>query len=284
MPEVGHRRPTALGLLFGSMPEDQLTTDRGDLQRDRGIAGRGPALSGAWHATRAAARGHLPPRYAEWWHREFNARIDASLRPGMSILDVGAGCRPTVPRYRCPEGCRYVGLDFSRAELEKAPAGGYDDAIVADATEHINSLDGSFDLVLSYLVLEHVASLPEAFNNIRSYLVPGGKFLAYFSGTFSAFGLANRVLPSAVSAALLKSLLGRDHETVFPAFYDQCWASAIEGALRSWTTFEVRPMWFGAGYFGFLRPLQAAYIGYEEWARVRSHKNLAPYYLVEATR
>lgn len=242
------------------------------------------AFTTALRATRAAAQGELPSRYASWWHAQYNEHLQPSLRAGITILDVGAGRNPSIPPDRRPPDSRYIGLDLSQSELDQAPAGWYDDSVAADVTDHIAALEDSCDLAVSYFVLEHVADLPRAFDNIQSYLVPGGRMVTLFAGTFSPFGLANRLMPHAMSAFVLRTLLNRPTESVFPAHYDRCWATAIERCLTSWSTAEVLPLWYGAPYLAFSRPLQAVYIGYEEWARVADHRNLAPYYLVSATR
>jgi SAM-dependent methyltransferase len=235
-------------------------------------------------ASRAAIRGQLPGRYSQWWHQEYADQLQPGLRPGVTILDVGAGRNPSIPPDNRPQDCRYIGLDISRSELELSPEGWYDEYVAADVTDHVPALEGRCDLAVSYFVLEHVRSLPAAFDNIRSYLVPGGRLVVIFSGAWSVFGLANRVLPHAVSGFLLRTLLHRPTESVFPAHYNRCWASAIERCFTGWTAADVFPMWYGATYFAFARPLQAAYVGYEEWARVAGHRNLAPYYMVSAVR
>lgn len=244
----------------------------------------GSPFAVALQASRAALRGHLPSRYACWWHAEYQARLEPSLRPGITILDVGAGRNPSIPPNDRPQNSKYIGLDLSQSELEKAPTGWYDHSVAADVTEHVPALENTCDLAVSYFVLEHVADLSRAFDNIRSYLVPGGRLVTIFSGAFSFFGLANRIMPQAVSSLVLRKVLRRPVESVFPAHYDRCWANAIERSLSRWTVVEVYPLWYGAPYLQFSRTLQSIYVGYEEWARVSNHRNLAPYYMVSATR
>ncbi len=263
-------RPTKKGLIVADTRAPMHTTES--------------AVNVALRATRAAAHGELPGRYEAWWHALYNDHLEPSMRPDITILDVGAGRTPSIPPERRPPRSRYIGLDLSQSELDHAPEGWYDDSVAADVTEHMSILEGSCDLAVSYFVLEHVADLPRAFDNIHSYLVPGGRMVTIFAGTFSPFGLANRLMPHAVSSFILRSLLQRPTESVFPAHYDRCWATAIEKSLKSWSAAEVLPLWYGAPYLAFSRILQALYVGYEEWARVADHPNLAPYYLVSATR
>lgn len=232
---------------------------------------------------RRALAGELPERYVpEFWLRPFQARVDAELRPGQEILDVGSGRTPTVPPAGRPDGARYVGLDISAGELAAAPEGSYDEQIVGDVSEPNPSLAGRFDLVLSYQVFEHVKPLPAALDHVRSYLKPDGVMVAQLSGAFSMFGLLNRVVPEALAKKAMNRLLKRDPESVFPAHYDHCWHSALVRALRPWRSAEIVPLHTGAGYLAFARPLQALYLGYEELAVARDKRNLASYYIIVA--
>ncbi|MBA3777964.1 MAG: methyltransferase domain-containing protein [Chloroflexi bacterium] len=229
-----------------------------------------------------ALRGHMPERYSDYWREAFDARVREALVPGMRILDVGSGRKPTVARDQRPPGCVYVGLDLSAKELQAAPTGSYDEMVTGDISHRVPELEDRFDLVLSFQVFEHVKPLESAMENVRSYLRPGGRALLHLSGAFSVFGILNRLLPHGVGIFLLKHLVGRDPDTIFPAHYDRCWYRALKQLGGHWSYFEVLPRWRGASYFGFSRVVRAVYVTYEEWT-VRSRQvNLAPYYLVDA--
>jgi len=135
----------------------------------------------------------LPARYDGVWRAPFYERVDQLIRPGMSILDVGAGRSPTITRERRPAGVEYVGLDISASELATAGPDAYDETWVADVTQRVPALEDRFDLILSWQVLEHVKPLGAAFDNFHAYLCPRGRFVGHFSGTFSFFGLASRL-------------------------------------------------------------------------------------------
>lgn len=227
----------------------------------------------------------MPPRYeGNWWRGTFDALLEPSLVPGARILDAGSGREPVLPKARRPPGSRYVGLDLSAEELDAAPSGSYDDARVADLVEHQPDLEAQFDVIVSWQVLEHVKPLEAVFENLRTYLAPGGSLLTQFSGTFSPFGLANRVVPQRAAEVILRKAQDRSSESVFPAYYHHCWYSALERMRGSWSQWRVIPTYSGAGYFRFARPVLAAYLAYEEWVRTRRHYNLAPYYTVIAVR
>ena len=159
-----------------------------------------------------------------------------------------------------------------------------DETWVADTTKHVAELDGRFDLVISWQVLEHVKPIEDAFENFWLYLRPGGRFICQLSGTFSCFGLANRILPHSLTVMLLHRLVQRDPATVFPAHYHHCWHNALRRALHSWNQVEILPRYIGAQYLGAIPPIQWLYLRYEGWALCTQQKDLATHYIIDAGR
>jgi SAM-dependent methyltransferase len=226
----------------------------------------------------------LPSRYGTAWRDPFDAHVRLHLRPGVRVLDVGAGAEPVIPPHARPSGCTYTGLDINPGELEKAPRGSYDEAIVADVTEFSPGLEEQFDLVLSWQVLEHVPSLQDAIENCYRYLKPQGVLVALFSGRFAAFAIVNRLVPERIGEFAMVRLLGRDPETMFRAFYDRASYTALVPLLTKWNRWEVVPLYLGAGYFAFNKTLCKAYLGFENWAARTGRANLATYYVLAAER
>jgi SAM-dependent methyltransferase len=233
---------------------------------------------------KAALRGNMPARYAAPWRTPFLEVLASELGPALQILDVGSGAKPSLSPDMRPKGCEYVGLDLSMHELLRAPPGSYDRVIEADVTRPVAALEGQFDVALSFQVFEHVKPLSAAFANLHSVLKPGGRAIVQLSGTFSFHGIANRLVPHKLAVLLMERLLGRDSESVFPAYYDHCWSTAMVAMLRPWSNATITPLWLGANYFEFSRGLRAGYLAYEEWARRRGIDNLASHYLVIAER
>lgn len=227
----------------------------------------------------------LPARYDEVWDAPFRTAIEAALQPGIAILDLGSGRNPTIASDERPDGTTYVGLDLSAVELVAAPAGAYDEHAIADIATLQDQLVGRFDLIVSWQVLEHVRDLGAAMVCVRAYLKPGGTFVAMLSGSRSAFALINRVLPFHVAEPIVARVMGRSSSNpVFPAYYDRCYAAALDELLASWSRVRISSFFRGAGYFRFSRLLSRAYLAVEDRAARGGRDNLATHYLVVAMR
>jgi 2-polyprenyl-6-hydroxyphenyl methylase/3-demethylubiquinone-9 3-methyltransferase len=236
----------------------------------------------SWSADLAAA-GKLPPRYGELVRDRFDALAAPGLRDGATVLDLGSGRDPVYPVGTRPAGLRYLGLDVSAHELEVAPPGSYDEAIVTDAAVPVPALEGRCDLIVSWQVFEHLGDLPATVANLRGYLKPDGRLVAMLSGRFAAFALANAVLPARVGNAVASRVLGVPSEDVFPAHYHHCHSSALRRAFRAWGSVELEPLYRGAVYFRPVPPALAAYLRYENWAHRRRIETLATHYLICAS-
>lgn len=203
------------------------------------------------------------------------------LRPGMRILDVGAGRDPTIPLGARPAGVRYLGLDEEAAELELA-ADAYDEIIVGDITRHDPSLDERFDLIVSWQVFEHVRSPAAAYANIHRYLAPGGWYGGRLTGRHALFAVLNRLLPHRLTRHLLTRLVGRKPDSVFRAFYHDATLGRLRDIFGRWAHHEIWPDYDGREYFRFSWPTRVAY---EQYLRLtRSHPALASYYTVLARK
>ena len=218
----------------------------------------------------------LPDRYHRNWRQPFDDAINQRLEPGCSVLDIGSGRHPAIAQGDRPESVRYVGLDLSRSELIEAGPDAYTETIAADATSLQPQLQGQFDLAISWQVLEHVKDLEVTVGNVRRYLKPGGLFVALFSGSWSAFGVINRVLPHWLGARIVDRTMKRTENNVpvFPAYYDRCTSKALEPLFSNWSEAEISPLFNGAGYFSFFPPLQRVYLSYENAIHARRVSNL----------
>lgn len=223
-------------------------------------------------------------RYRIPWGSEFWAIVSERLEPGISVLDIGAGRRPTIAAAARPQGITYVGLDPAREELELAPPGSYDEIVAASAESDIAGLHDRFDLIVSWQALEHVENMRAVGANFHSYAKPNGAFVGLLSGRNAAYALANRLLPGPIGARLVARLRDRPLETVFPAHYDLCTADGLREAFAGWASVDVLALFHGADYFDRAAPLQRAYLRFENWAERSNRENLATHYVVSTRR
>jgi len=226
----------------------------------------------------------LPARYEHEWGTEFWEFVNRALEPGMDVLDVGAGRRPTISPDDRPEGTHYVGFDLSGEELETAPPGSYDELVVADAQTPTSGLADRFDLIVAWQVLEHVRDLPSAAATFLQYLGEGGRFVACLSGRNAVFAVGNRILPGSAGRQVVSRLMRRPIETVFPAYYDHCTERGLREVFSGWDDVHVLPLWRGADYFARFPRLRSMYVRYEDWAIRRGLSNLATHYVVAARK
>ncbi len=235
---------------------------------------------------RNAALSGPPPsvRYGEQWGAEFWRFVNDALRPGVNVLDVGAGRRPTIAPEDRPADSYYVGLDLSAEELDISPAGSYDETVAVDIQQPVPGLVDRFDLIVAWQALEHVGDLAGALDNLHRYARAGGWFVACLSGRNAAFAIANRAMPDRVGRGLVARLMRRPVDTVFPAHYDRCDDRGLRETLAGWDTAHVIPLWRGADYFDRFPRLRALYVRYEDWAFANRRANLATHYVVAARK
>lgn len=229
---------------------------------------------------------HAPHRYHLDWDEPFKSGISARLADGMTLLDVGSGRKPSLSSAERPPGTTYVGLDVCGDELRLAGEGAYDEVHVADIATPIPDLVGIVDLAVSWQVFEHVKPLEKALDNLHSYLKPAGTLISMFSGRWSAFGIVNRLIPSAVGTRVVERTMRRrgTDQPVFPAYYDGCSERALRRTTEHWDEVTITPLFRGANYFHFSRTLTRAYLAYESAVARAGLGNLATHYLLVATR
>lgn len=245
-------------------------------------------LSPEWYregwTARSAIDGTLPPRYRDGLAAHFEARISPHVQPGTAVLDVGAGCGPTLADPAALGLAEYVGLDVSRAELAAAPAGAYSSTVVSDIADRSTALECRFDVILSWQVFEHVRDMQAAADNCRAYLRPGGRLFAVLSGKLSAIGILNTLLPHRAAVVVNQWLVGRDPASIFPAYYDRCTSRGLQRTFGVWRELVIEPRYIGAGYFKFAAPVLRSYLAIENRVARADCRNLATHYLLEARR
>ena len=158
---------------------------------------------------------------------EFYTRLNALLRPDMTVLDYGAGrgsqmedpgspFRAALVTLRGKVG-RIVGVDVDDAVLQNPHL---DEAKVVGLRAALPFPDGTFDMIFADWVLEHVDT-PELFaQEVTRLLRPGGWFCARTPNRWGMTGIATNLVPNRLHAALLRKLQpGRQERDVFPTAY-----------------------------------------------------------------
>ncbi len=207
-----------------------------------------------------------------------DAEVRALMAPGPKrICDVGGGANPVatltdVGRF----GVEYLVLDSSREELAKADPGF--ETLVIDiqdrvAVERLVAERGPFDLAVSRWTAEHVPHGQAFHQQIHRLLRPGGSAVHLFPTLYSPPFVVNRVLPHALSSALVPWLdrSGRErggaHEAFRP-YYSWCRGPTQHQLDRLASVgFEVRRYvgFFGHPYYARLGPIHRVHERFSRW-------------------
>lgn len=183
----------------------------------------------------------------------FEAEVErlARLAPAGRICELGGGANPTLSlEFLASTSLDYWIVDASAEELSKTPVG-YS-VVQCDLARPLGRSLGSFDLVISRMVLEHVRDPRTFHQNVFDALEPGGRAFHFFPTLASPPFLLNRMIPERCSAPILQWLQpvrrrGGRHEK-FPAYYRWCWGPSRRQAARFESLgFEVESY---VGFFG----------------------------------
>ena len=149
-------------------------------------------------------------------------------------LEIGGGRDPLFT----PDEARQLGIDvtlndISEAELARAPAAFSKvrcDVATADTMTVLRP--GGYDFAYSRMVMEHVRDVRQLWRNQHAMLAPGGVALAFFPTLYAPAFALNRLVPEALSSAIVSRLFpdrhGEGDIPKFPAFYDYCYGDAAK--------------------------------------------------------
>jgi SAM-dependent methyltransferase len=131
-------------------------------------------------------------RHAAWWQEEFTDGADveyeeqilplaARLLAGAGrVLDLGCG-EGQIARLAAGGGAAVVGVDASAAQVAEAVRRGGGPAYARSRAEALPLRSGSFDAVVTCLVLEHLDDLDGALDEVARVLRPGGRFVVFIN-------------------------------------------------------------------------------------------------------
>lgn len=171
-----------------------------------------------------------------------------------NLLEIGGGRSPLLSKGQLAVArFDYTVNDVSGAELRQCPA--WADKLCFDIAGD-ETPQAQFDLIFSRMLQEHVSSAEKCYRNIFRLLRPGGVALNFHPTLYAAPFVANYLIPSRLSAAILHIFGARltDAEEPYPKFparYSWCRASArIAGKLRAIGFSEIFIVpFYGHGYF-----------------------------------
>lgn len=158
---------------------------------------------------------------------EFYGRINALLRPGMVVVDFGAGrgkwtldevsYRRELRTFQGKVG-RVIGVDVDPVVREN-PA--IDQAVVLnDLTAPLPFDDASIDIIVSESTFEHLANPARAASEFSRVLKPGGWICARTPNRWGYIGIGANIVPNRWHVSLLRKLQPRTPpQDVFPTHY-----------------------------------------------------------------
>lgn len=163
----------------------------------------------------------------------FEEALASRLGPHAVVLDSGSGPGSWVLHEHRDKIALLVGEDVC------APAVHQLDAFVLAPCTQLPFADGSFDLVLAYLVVEHLAMPTAALREYARVLRPGGYLCIKTPAVRTPLFLLSRVLPTGMHK-WLKAGIGTPADDVFPTYYrantisDLSHALDVAGFERDW--------------------------------------------------
>ncbi len=147
-------------------------------------------------------------------HVRFDASIRRYLRPGMAVLDAGAGRGVMYPNDYGEIATRMAGADTDPAVLENTSL---TDAVVADLAS-LPYEDGTFDLVYSKYVFEHLDRPLDVMRELRRVMRSGAHLLIHTPNRWHYVALFATLTPTSFHA-WYQARRGRPEIDTFPTRY-----------------------------------------------------------------
>jgi 2-polyprenyl-3-methyl-5-hydroxy-6-metoxy-1,4-benzoquinol methylase len=202
-------------------------------------------------------RTFLDPALVVDGNSEFSASVvHPYVSIGAKVYDVGGGKNPFFTLEEKERNrLSIVGIDISKNELDRAPAGIYDESICADISTIEGREDG--DIVVCQAVLEHVADTRNAIRSISTLLKTGGTALIFVPSRNALFARLNLIIPETLKRYLLFSIYpNSSRDQGFRSYYKNCTPKELLKFSAEFGLAETKTLsYYMSGYFRFLFPV-----------------------------
>lgn len=210
---------------------------------------------------------------------QFYSRVRALLEPDHHVLEFGAGrgkfhylendpIKRITDISRIP--ARYALFDVDPVVLENPTS---EDRHVAAVGESLSFEDGSFDIVVAWMVLEHITAPDFYARELGRVLKPGGWLCAVTPNKWGYFSVGARLIPERLHGTFLRWLVPhKKAEDGFETVYKLNTLAALERHFPA-PDFSHHSYYYdpGPGYFG--RSMTLARI-------IRAYNYLVPPFLL----
>jgi SAM-dependent methyltransferase len=206
------------------------------------------------------------------------------------LMEVGGGRSPLLtPAEAADAGIELTVNDVDAGELARAPEA-FEKAQFDIAGEIHASWEGSFDLIISRMVLQYVPDAPRGWANMFRLLAQGGVAFAFHPTLYSPPHLISWLLPEKLTARTLRRFFpagGDGDEPKVPARYEMCFSdpAKVEPILKGagFSEVLVAPFW-RHGYFRSLPGLRELDAALQDFAEKRDWRMLSTYAYTLARR
>ncbi len=147
-------------------------------------------------------------------HAKFDSLIRGYLKPGMSVLDAGAGRGVQFPYDYVQVAARMAGADVDPSVTENA---NLTDAVVTDLSR-LPYGDAEFDLVFSKYVFEHLDRPVDVMSELRRVMKSGAHLLIHTPNKWHYVATFATITPTRFHA-WFNAKRGREEVDTFPTRY-----------------------------------------------------------------
>ncbi|WP_340645161.1 methyltransferase domain-containing protein [Phenylobacterium sp.] len=223
-----------------------------------------------------------PDHGDRWDIVQYRQEVLSLLKPGMTVLDLGAG-RGALPELNFSGlGVTLWGADIDPVVKENA---NLDRAFVTTPTEFTGVPDQSVDLLISCSVLEHVSEPEALLKEVFRVLKPGGEFLAKTPNKFHYMPLIATLTPIWFHK-LYNKWRGREEVDTFPTLYRLNSRKTVQ-RLAPGAGLHIEKIWTVEGRPEYLRltaPTYAVGFAYERIVNALDADNWKAVLFFRATR